>query len=31
MSSALKTFLQRWLVNSVAVMVAANLLKGINY
>ena len=31
MSSAFKTFLQRWLINSVAVMVAANLLKGIDY
>ena len=29
MSSALKTFLLRWLINTVAVMVAANLIKGI--
>ena len=29
MPSALKSFLQRWLINSVAVMVAANLIKGI--
>src|SRR6266480_2063406 len=29
MSSALKSFLQRWLINAVAVMVAANLVKGI--
>jgi putative membrane protein len=31
MPSALKSFLQRWLINSVAVMVAANLIKGIEY
>jgi len=31
MSAALKTFLQRWLINAVAVMVAANLIKGIEY
>ena len=31
MPSALKTFLQRWLINAVAVMVAANLIKGIEY
>jgi putative membrane protein len=31
MSSALKSFLQRWLINAVAVMVAANLVKGIEY
>ena len=31
MSSALKIFLQRWLINSIAVMVAANLIKGIEY
>ena len=29
MHSALKTFLLRWLINTVAVMVAANLIKGI--
>ena len=29
MPSALKSFLQRWLINAVAVMVAANLIKGI--
>ena len=31
MSSPVKTFLQRWLVDTVAVMVAANVVKGINY
>jgi putative membrane protein len=31
MPSALKSFLQRWLINAVAVMVAANLIKGIEY
>ena len=31
MPSALKSFLQRWLINAVAVMVAANLVKGIEY
>src|SRR6266542_626243 len=31
MSEALKAFLQRWLINAVAVMVAANLVKGIDY
>jgi putative membrane protein len=31
MSAALKSFLQRWLINAVAVMVAANLVKGIEY
>ena len=31
MHSALKSFLQRWLINAVAVMVAANLIKGIEY
>ena len=31
MPSAFKSFLQRWLINSVAVMVAANLIKGIEY
>jgi putative membrane protein len=31
MSSAIKSFLQRWLINAVAVMVAANLVKGIEY
>jgi putative membrane protein len=31
MSSALKGFLQRWLINAIAVMVAANLIKGIEY
>jgi len=31
MSSALKSFLQRWLINAVAVMIAANLVKGIEY
>src|SRR5262245_1112915 len=31
MSSALKIFWQRWLINAIAVMVAANLVKGIEY
>jgi len=31
MSSPVRTFLQRWLVDTVAVMVAANVVKGINY
>lgn len=31
MSSPVKSFLQRWLVDTVAVMVAANVVKGINY
>src|SRR6266516_6422492 len=31
MPAALKSFLQRWLINAVAVMVAANLIKGIEY
>src|SRR5438552_18338923 len=31
MSAALKSVLQRWLINAVAVMVAANLIKGIEY
>ena len=31
MHSALKSFLQRWLINAIAVMVAANLIKGIQY
>jgi putative membrane protein len=31
MSSPVKTFLQRWLVDTVAVMVSANVVKGINY
>ena len=31
MPAALKSFLQRWLINAVAVMVAANLVKGIEY
>jgi putative membrane protein len=31
MSGAFKTFLQRWLVNTVAVLVAANVIRGIEY
>ena len=31
MRSAFKSFLQRWLINAVAVMVASNLIKGIEY
>jgi putative membrane protein len=31
MSAPIKSFLQRWLVNTVAVMVAANVIKGIGY
>jgi putative membrane protein len=31
MSSSLKPFLQRWIINTVAVMVAANVVKGIDY
>ena len=31
MSPSLKSFLQRWVINTVAVMVAANVVKGIEY
>jgi putative membrane protein len=31
MPGAMKTFLQRWLVNTVAVLVAANVIRGIEY